>query len=201
MKDVEKALQETARRSFREAAARASTRLAHDADRASLVDVAYAVVDSPLGALTAAITPRGLVRLAYPGEERVLEELSTRISPRVLEMPAKLDRLRRQLDEYFEGSLRRFRFELDWTLVGPFGRKILAATAKIPYGTVASYGEVATRTGNPRASRAAGNALGSNPIPIVVPCHRVVRSGGALGGYTGGLDRKEFLLRLEGFLE
>lgn len=201
MKDVEKALQETARRSFREAAARASTRLAHDADRESLVDVAYAVVDSPLGPLTAAITPRGLVRLAYPGEEGVLEELSTRISPRVLEMPAKLDRLRRQLDEYFEGSLRRFRFELDWTLVGPFGRKILATTAKIPYGTVASYGEVATRTGNPRASRAAGNALGSNPIPIVVPCHRVVRSGGALGGYTGGLDRKEFLLRLEGFLE
>lgn len=201
MKDVEKALQETARRSFREAAARASTRLAHDADRESLVDVAYAVVDSPLGPLTAAITPRGLVRLAYPGEEGVLEELSTQISPRVLEMPAKLDRLRRQLDEYFEGSLRRFRFELDWTLVGPFGRKILAATAKIPYGTVASYGEVATRTGNPRASRAAGNALGSNPIPIVVPCHRVVRSGGALGGYTGGLDRKEFLLRLEGFLE
>jgi methylated-DNA-[protein]-cysteine S-methyltransferase len=201
MKDLKRALHETGRRSFRDAAARASTQLAHEADRESLVDVAYAVVDSPLGPLTAAITPRGLVRLAYPGDERVLEELSTRISPRVLEMPAKLDRIRRQLDEYFDGSLRRFRFEVDWTLVGPFGRKILAATAKIPYGTVASYGEVATRTGHPRASRAAGNALGSNPIPIVVPCHRVVRSGGALGGYTGGLERKEFLLRLEGFLE
>jgi methylated-DNA-[protein]-cysteine S-methyltransferase len=201
MNELRKALHETARQPFGDAAARASTRLLRQADRESLVDVAYAVVDSPVGPLTAASTPRGLVRLAYPGDERVLEELSARISPRVLEVPAKLDGIRRQLDQYFDGRLRRFRFELDWALVGPFGRKILAATARIPYGTVASYGEVAARTGNPRASRAAGNALGANPIPIVVPCHRVVRSGGALGGYTGGLERKEFLLRLEGFLE
>jgi methylated-DNA-[protein]-cysteine S-methyltransferase len=201
MKDVGKALRETARRSFGEQSARASTRLIAEADRKSLVDVAYAMVDSPFGPLTAATTPRGLVRLAYPGEEGVLEELSTRISPRILEVPAKLDRIRQQLDEYFDGRLRRFRFDLDWALVGPFGRKILTVTAKIPYGTVSSYGDVAARTGNPRASRAAGNALGSNPMPIVVPCHRVVRSGGALGGYTGGLQRKEFLLRLEGFLQ
>jgi methylated-DNA-[protein]-cysteine S-methyltransferase len=201
MRDLEKALRETARGSYRDASLRAATRLSREADRESLLDVAYALVDSPFGPLTVATTPRGLVRLAYPGEEGVLEQLSTRISPRVLEAPAKLDRIHRQLDEYFDGRLRRFRFDLDWTLVGPFGRRILSATAKIPYGTVASYGDVAARTGHPRASRAAGNALGSNPIPIVVPCHRVVRSGGALGGYTGGLERKEFLLRLEGFLE
>lgn len=201
MRDVGKALRETARRSFREESARASTRLTTEADRESLVDVAYAMIDSPFGPLTTATTPRGLVRLAYPGEEGVLQELSTRISPRVLEIPARLDRIRRQLDEYFEGHLRHFRLDVDWALVGPFGRKILAVTAQIPYGNVSSYGEVAARTGNPKASRAAGNALGSNPIPIVVPCHRVVRSGGGLGGYTGGLDRKEFLLRLEGFLQ
>jgi methylated-DNA-[protein]-cysteine S-methyltransferase len=201
MKDLEKALRQSARRSFQEESVRASTRFITKADRDSMVDVAYAMVDSPFGPLTAATTPRGLVRLAYPGETRVLEELSARISPRVLEAPAKLDRIRRQLDEYFDGRLRRFRFELDWALVGPFGRKILAVTAQIPYGTVTNYGDVAERTGNPRASRAAGNALGSNPIPIVVPCHRVVRSGGGLGGYTGGLERKRFLLQLEGFLK
>jgi methylated-DNA-[protein]-cysteine S-methyltransferase len=199
--DMETELRETARRSFRDESARAAAGLSARADRESLVDVRYANVDSPFGPLTVAATRRGLVRLAYPGEERVLEELSLRISPRVLEVPAGLDPIRRQLDEYFEGRLRRFRFGLDWSLVGPFGRKILGATARIPYGTVTTYGDVAARTGNPRASRAAGNALGSNPIPIVVPCHRVVRSGGALGGYTGGLERKEFLLRLEGFLE
>ena len=201
MKDVRKTLKEAARRSFAEESARAAARLTTEADRGSLVDVGYATIDSPFGPLTVAATRMGLVRLAYPGEEGVLEELSTRISPRVLEVPARLDRVRRQLDEYFDGRLRRFRFDLDWTLVGPFGRKILSATTRIPYGSVASYGDVAARTGNPRASRAAGNVLGSNPIPIVIPCHRVVRSGGALGGYTGGLDRKRFLLRLEGFLQ
>jgi methylated-DNA-[protein]-cysteine S-methyltransferase len=201
MIEVGKALRETGRLSFDEESARAAARLTTEADRESLVDVAYAVVDSPMGPLTAATTPRGLVRLAYPGEEGVLEELSARISPRVLEVPARLDRIHRELDDYFDKRLRRFRFAVDWALVGPFARKILAVTAQIPYGTVRSYGDVAARTGNPRASRAAGNALGSNPIPIVVPCHRVVRSGGALGGYTGGLDRKEFLLRLEGFLQ
>lgn len=201
MKDMGKSLREAARRSFDEESARAAARLTAEADRGSLVDVGYATIDSPFGPLTVAATRKGLVRLAYPGEEGVLDELATRISPRVLEVPARLDRVRRQLDGYFDGRLRRFRFDLDWTLVGPFGRKILSATARIPYGSVASYGEVAAQTGNPRASRAAGNALGSNPIPIVVPCHRVVRSGGALGGYTGGLERKRFLLRLEGFLE
>jgi len=201
MKDVGKTLKEAARRSFAEESSRAAARLTTEADRGSLVDVGFATIDSPFGPLTVAATRMGLVRLAYPGEKGVLEELSTRLSPRVLEVPAKLDRVRRQLDEYFEGRLRRFRFDLDWTLVGPFGRKILSATARIPYGSVASYRDVAARIGNPRASRAAGNALGSNPIPIVIPCHRVVRSGGALGGYTGGLDRKRFLLRLEGFLQ
>lgn len=200
MDDVGNALRKSARRSFDEESSRAATRLVSGADRRSLLDVAYATIDSPFGPLTAAATPRGLVRLAYPGEVDVLEELSSRISPRILEAPTKLDRIRRQLDDYFDGRLRRFRFDLDWALVGPFGRKILSATSRIPYGAVATYGEVAARTGHPRASRAAGNALGSNPIPIVVPCHRVVRTGGGLGGYTGGLDRKRFLLRLEGVL-
>jgi methylated-DNA-[protein]-cysteine S-methyltransferase len=201
MNDVAKALRGTTRRSFDEESSRAAAGLVSRAARGSLLDVAYARIDSPFGPMTAAATPRGLVRLAYPGEAGVLEELSSRISPRILEAPAKLDRIRRQLDEYFDGRLRRFRFGLDWALVGPFGRQILSAAAKIPYGDVATYAEVAAETGHPRASRAAGNALGSNPIPIVVPCHRVVRTGGGLGGYTGGLDRKRFLLRLEGYLE
>lgn len=200
MTEVGKALRKSGRRSFQEESARAAARLVAEADRKSLVDVAYALVDSPFGPLTAAVTSTGLVRLAYPGEEAVLEELSERISPRVLEAPAKLDPVRRQLGEYFDGRLHDFRLALDWALVMPFARKVLAVTAKIPYGNVTSYAEVAARTGNPRASRAAGNALGSNPMPIVVPCHRVVRTGGGLGGYTGGLERKEFLLRLEGFL-
>lgn len=201
MREMGKALRESGKRSFREESARAALRLTAEADRDSLLDVAFARVDSPFGPMMAAVTPRGLVRLAYPGEQGVLDELSMRVSPRVLEAPGKLDLVRRQLDEYFEGRLHEFRLDLDWTLVGGFGRKVLTVTSKIPYGSVASYRDVAERSGNSRASRAAGNALGSNPMPIVVPCHRVVRSGGGLGGYTGGLDRKEFLLRLEGYLQ
>ena len=177
-------------------------RLAERAGAEGLLDVAYAVADSPLGPLTIAATERGLVRLAYPDRplEEVLADLSRRVSPRVLEAPSRLDRARRELDEYFEGRRERFDLPLDWSLTRGFGRKVLQATARIGFGQVSTYREVAEQAGSPRAVRAAGNALGSNPIPVIVPCHRVLRSGGALGGYTGGLDKKEYLLSLEGVL-
>ena len=172
------------------------------AHRDGLVDVGFAELDSPFGRLLVAATRRGLVRLAYPNErpDAVLEELAATISPRVLEAPAMLDEVRRELDEYFEQGRRRFEVPVDYSLTRGFTAKVLRATARIPFGSVATYRDVAGRAGNPRAYRAAGNALGSNPIPIVVPCHRVVQTGGGLGGYTGGLERKEFLLRLEGAL-
>ena len=184
------------------ASAAAALAVPDAARRAGLLDVAYAQADSPFGPLLLAATPRGVVRLAYPNErlEDVLAELAGAVSPRVLESPASLDGLRRQLDEYFEGSRRRFDAKVDWSLTRGFTTRVLRAAARIPYGAVTTYREVAGRAGNDRAYRAAGNALGSNPIPIVVPCHRVLHSGGGLGGYTGGLDRKEFLLRLEGTL-
>jgi methylated-DNA-[protein]-cysteine S-methyltransferase len=171
---------------------------AHDE---GLVDVAYAPADSPLGELLVAVTPRGVVRVAYIdeqlGRDEVLEDLARRVSPRVLEAPAHLDEARRQLDDYFGGRRAGFELAVDLSLVAPFTDRVLTRTAAIPPGEVLTYGEVATEIGHARAARAVGNALGSNPIPIVVPCHRVVRSGGALGGYTGGTHRKEHLLGLE----
>ncbi len=189
------------RRSSEEAGA-AAARLAERAAREELLDVAYATVDSPFGPLLAASTPRGLVRLAFPeeSEEAVLERLAKRLSPRVLHAPGRFDTVARQLDEYFSGSRREFETELDWTLIGPFGRRVLNVASAIPYGSVLSYQQVAGEAGSPRGSRAAGNALGSNPIPIVIPCHRVLRTGGDLGGYGGGIDRKRWLLELEGAL-
>ena len=185
------------------ASAEAAGRLVERAAREELLDVAYATVDSPFGPLLAASTPRGLVRLAFPEEstDAVLERLASRVSPRVLHAPARFDTVARQLDEYFGGSRRAFDAELDWTLIGPFGRRVLSVAAAIPYGSVLSYQEVAGEAGSPRGSRAAGNALGSNPIPIVIPCHRVLRTGGNLGGYGGGLERKRWLLELEGALQ
>ena len=180
------------------AAKRVSERAAAD----GLADISYAPVDSPFGTLHAATTKRGLVRVAFPEEsvESVLERLARGISPRIVEAPASLDAVRRELDEYFSGRRQAFEIPLDWSLIGPFGRRVLGATAEIPYGGHLSYAEVAAEAGSPRGSRAAGNALGSNPIPIIIPCHRVLRSGGALGGYGGGLDRKRYLLELEGAL-
>jgi len=180
----------------------AAGRFAARAAEAGLLDIAYCQVDSPLGPLLAAATARGLVRLAYDAEpaEEVLTDLARKVSPRILEAPARLDRVRRELDEYFVGRRRAFDLAVDWTLVHGFGRAVLRNTARIPYGRVSTYGEIARRAGSPRASRATGNALGSNPIAIVIPCHRVVRTGGALGGYGGGLNRKEALLKLEGAL-
>jgi methylated-DNA-[protein]-cysteine S-methyltransferase len=186
----------------REAAANASARFVERADAEGLIDIAYAPVDSPFGTLVAAATDRGLVRLTFPEErtDAALERLAARVSPRILEAPRRLDPVRRELDEYFAGSRRSFEIPIDWSLVGPFGRKVLGAATAIPYGSVLTYTEVAGQAGSPRGSRAAGNALGANPIPIVVPCHRVLRLGGALGGYAGGLERKRWLLELEGAL-
>jgi methylated-DNA-[protein]-cysteine S-methyltransferase len=166
-----------------------------------LVDVAYARLDSPLGELVVAATPTGLVRIGYADrspEERLLEQLAARVSPRVLHAPARLDDARRQLDEYFAGRRRSFELATDWTLMGKFARRVLRRTAAIPYGEVSTYGTVAADAGSPRAARAAGAALGANPIPIVIPCHRVVGSAGSLTGYGGGIWRKERLLELEG---
>jgi methylated-DNA-[protein]-cysteine S-methyltransferase len=182
------------------AAADAARRLAERAGAEGLADVSYTAADSPFGTLLLAATGRGLVRVAFPEEETdsVLERLARRLSPRIVEARAPLDPVRRELDEYFAGSRREFGLPVDWSLVGPFGRRVLRVTSEIPYGGVLSYAEVAAEAGSPRGSRAAGNALGSNPIPIVIPCHRVLRTGGALGGYGGGLDRKRWLLDLEG---
>jgi methylated-DNA-[protein]-cysteine S-methyltransferase len=177
-------------------------RLAAQAEAEGLVDVAYASVDSPFGPMLAAATRRGLVRLAYPDEggDAVVDDLARRVSPRVIEVPARLDDVRRQLDEYFEGERHRFDVGIDWALTDGFARRVLQATHRIPFGQLRTYGEMAARAGNERAARATGNALGSNPIPIVVPCHRVVRAGGHLGGYTGGIERKIRLLGIEGVL-
>jgi len=170
------------------------------ARRGGLLDVAVGSVDSPLGRLLVAVTPRGLVRIAYPGERDVLEELAASVSPRVLESAAATEVVRRELEEYFERKRTSFDLAIDRRLMRPFSRKVLGATARIPFGRVRTYGEIAARVGSPRAARAVGNALGSNPVPIVVPCHRVVRAGGDLGGYGGGTERKARLLELEGAL-
>jgi methylated-DNA-[protein]-cysteine S-methyltransferase len=177
--------------------------LGERAEAEGLLDVAYTSVDSPLGPLVVAATPKGLVRVSYSefrGEDEVLEELARRVSPRVLEAPARLDPVRRELDEYFEGRRHGFDVPIDWSYLAGFTREVLRATARIGFGEVSTYAGVAAEAGSPRAVRAAGNALGSNPMPVVVPCHRVLRTGGTLGGYTGGLEKKEFLLRLEGAL-
>ena len=171
------------------------------AEDGQLLDVAYARAESPFGDLLVAATPRGLVRVGFlhtMDEDAVLDELATRISPRVLRSPARLDEVRRQLDEYFDGRRRRFELRTDRALIHGFARKVLAQTARIPYGSFLTYGEVAAEAGNPRAHRAAGSALARNPIPIVIPCHRVLRSGGVIGNYGGGPEMKARLLALEG---
>lgn len=177
--------------------------LAKRAADEGLLDVAYAVHESPLGPLTVMVTPRGLVRLSYPGEgiDGQLAELAARISPRILQASERTDEVRRQLDAYFAGRRHEFDLPIDWRLVRGFAGEVLRATARIPFGHVSSYREIAVEAGSPNAYRAAGNALGSNPVPIVVPCHRVLHAGGGLGGYTGGLERKRFLLQLEGVLD
>lgn len=177
-------------------------RFAERAEEEGLLDVAYASLDSPFGTLLVAATPQGLVRVSLPAHdpEDTLEELAREVSPRVMEAPARLDDARRQLDLYFEGRLTDFDLSLDWRLSRDFRRRALRAISRIPYGETRTYMQIAASAGNERAVRAAGTACGSNPIPIVVPCHRVLRTGGALGGYGGGLPMKRGLLELEGAL-
>jgi methylated-DNA-[protein]-cysteine S-methyltransferase len=178
------------------------------AERDGLIDVAYAPVDSPFGRLLVARTDRGVVQVALPmhrgnqmSEDEVLEHLARYVSPRVLESPSRLDEERRQLEEYFECKRHHFEVPVDWTLTPPgFRNRALHAVAKIPYGKTRTYGEIARQAGNERAFRAAGTACGRNPVPLIVPCHRVVQSGGGIGNYGGGPEMKRALLDLEGAL-
>jgi methylated-DNA-[protein]-cysteine S-methyltransferase len=183
-----------------DAAAASADRLAHRADEKGLLDVAYASADTPLGPMLVAGTRRGLVRVAFPREreEDILFELAESVSPRILHSPARLDEVRREMEQYFEQRRDRFEVRLDWRLTHGFYRVVLRATKRVPYGETMSYAEIAARAGRPMAFRAAGSALGSNPMPLIVPCHRIIASGGGLGGYGGGLDVKEYLLELEG---
>jgi methylated-DNA-[protein]-cysteine S-methyltransferase len=176
--------------------------LAQRARKASLLDVAYAEIDSPIGELIVFVTPRGLLRIKYADEpiEGVLADVAARVSPRILRAPARTDEARHELEAYFGLRRRTFNLPIDWSLVHGFAGRILRNTARIPFGDVRSYGQLAAQAGSPRAARAVGNALGSNPIPIVVPGHRVLHADGGLGGYSGGLDRKRYLLALEGSL-
>jgi len=177
-------------------------RLADEAARRGLLDVGVASVGSPLGELLVAVTPRGVARVAFPEEDRdaVLAEIARDLSPRILESASATDEVRRELDEYFAARRTRFDTKVDRRLIHGIARDVLRATSRIPYGAVSTYGAVATRIGRPSAARAVGRALGSNPIPLVIPCHRVIGAGGALTGYAGGLERKVALLTLEGAL-
>jgi methylated-DNA-[protein]-cysteine S-methyltransferase len=185
------------------ASRRAADQLVRRAAAAGLIDVAVATVDTPMGPLLVAGTREGLVRVAFPEEQPdvVLQELADAVSPRILRDRRRLDRTLRELDEYFDGRRRRFTTRIDWQLIpAGFSRRVLEETARIPYGSVSTYGEVANRAGSRRAARAAGNALHDNPVPVVVPCHRVVPSSGGIGQYGGSEWRKEYLLSLEGWL-
>ena len=165
------------------------------ADRQGLIDVSVSTVDSPVGDLLVAVTPQGLVRLAFD-PTHVLDDLAERISPRVVEAPARLDPVRRGSTSTSRAA-RVFDLVIDWSLTGGFRRRVLEATARIPSGHVTTYGALAAEVGKPSAARAVGNAVGSNPVAIVVPCHRVVPASGGVGNYGGGPERKAFLLDLE----
>ncbi len=179
-------------------AARTAARAAAD----GIAPIAYARVDSPVGRLIAVVTPRGLARIAYElengGLDSILDDVALKLSPAIVEAPARLDAVRRELEQYFDGRRHDFDVALDWALTTPgFRRRVLQECAQIPFGATSTYKQMALAAGSPKAFRAAGGALGSNPIPIVVPCHRVLASSGGLGGYTGGLERKRLLLSLE----
>ena len=175
-------------------------RLAAAADAEGVLDVAYRTVDTPVGSLLLAATERGLVRIAYASEnhDAVLQMLANRISPRLLQAPARLDAVATELEEYFAGDRRAFDFPLDWQLSSGFRNTVLHHLAvDVGYGQTASYTTVARLAGSPKAVRAVGTACATNPLPVVVPCHRVVRSDGSIGGYLGGIDAKRTLLTLE----
>ncbi|NGP07258.1 methylated-DNA--[protein]-cysteine S-methyltransferase [Rhodococcus sp. 14C212] len=178
---------------------RLHARLVVAAEAADLLDVAYRIVGTPVGPLLLAATPAGLVRVAYAAEdhEAVLDRLAADISPRILATSARLDVAVRQLDEYFHGARTAFDLPLDLRLARGFRREVITHLPRIGYGRTASYAQVAAVAGSPRAVRAVGTACARNPLPVVLPCHRVVRSDGDLGGYVGGVDAKRTLLRLE----
>lgn len=170
------------------------------ADRAGVLDVAYRMIDTPIGRLLLAATPAGLVRVAFDveGHDAVLQDLADRLSPRVLHAPRRLDAVAREIDEYFAGRRTHFDLPLDLSLSKGFRRLVLEHLTRIAYGRTESYAEVARTVGHPKAVRAVGSACATNPLPVVVPCHRVLRSDGTLGGYLGGLVVKSALLHLEG---
>jgi len=169
------------------------------AAREQLLDVAYDFVDSPIGTLLVAGTERGLCRISYDADpERELEQLARSFGVRVLRSPMPLDPARRELDEYFHGRRRAFDVDVDVALLADFNRRVLGELARVPYGEVVTYGELAARAARPRAARAVGMVMNRNPLPILLPCHRVIGANGKLTGYAGGLERKETLLRLEG---
>lgn len=174
-------------------------RLAATAQADGILDVAYRTVDSPVGRLLLAATDAGLVRVAYPNEDHdaVLQALADRVSPRILSAPIRLEGAARELDEYFGGQRQSFDLPLDWRLSTGFRRAVLSHLPEIGYGRTASYAAVATLAGNPKAIRAAASACSTNPLPIVVPCHRVIYSDGRIGNYLGGPDAKRTLLTLE----
>ncbi|TSD49488.1 methylated-DNA--[protein]-cysteine S-methyltransferase [Rhodococcus sp. KBS0724] len=182
-----------------DALARLHSRLADAAAAAQLIDVAYRIVDSPIGKLLIAATEAGLVRVAFAveGHDVVLGRLAETVSPRVLHHPRRLDTVARELDEYFAGTRKEFDLNLDFQLAKGFRREVLRHLPEIEYGHTASYSAVATASGSPRAVRAVGTACAKNPLPLVVPCHRVVRSDGSLGQYAGGPELKAVLLDLE----
>jgi len=184
------------------AARRASDRLSARATDDGLVDVAVATMDSPVGELFVAVTRKGLVTVAFEDEprEEIVERLARKVSPRVLEAAGPTDDARRELEEYFRAQRHVFELGIDRRLMSDFAWEVLRATSGVGFGELATYGQIAERIHRPKASRAVGRALGSNPIPIVIPCHRVVGAGGSLTGYAGGLPRKQTLLRLEGSL-
>jgi len=174
-------------------------RLVREAETAGLLDVAYRTIDSPVGPLLIAATAKGLVRVAYGCEDhaKVLERLARDLSPRILHAPARLDTAAKEIDEYFAGRRQGFDLAVDLSLARGFRRLVLTRLRAIAYGRTASYAAIAGAAGNPKAVRAVGTACATNPIPIVVPCHRVVRSDGSIGQYVGGVDAKKTLLTLE----
>ncbi|HVV17859.1 MAG TPA: methylated-DNA--[protein]-cysteine S-methyltransferase [Pseudonocardiaceae bacterium] len=182
-----------------DANARLHARLVADAAAAGLLDVAYRTVDTPVGTLLVAATETGLVRVAYAreGHDTVLATLAERVSPRILHAPGRLDGVARQLDEYFSGSRTVFDLPLDLRLAKGFRRAVLDHLPSIAYGRTESYAQVAAAAGSPKAVRAVGTACATNPLPVVVPCHRVVKSDGSFGGYVGGPDAKHTLLTME----
>ena len=174
-------------------------RLATTAQAEGILDLAYRTVDSPVGPLLLAATDIGLVRVAYSREDHdtVLQTLADRISPRILHAPVRLDPAARELEEYFAGTRQTFDLALDWRLSAGFRASVLHRLPDIGYGHTASYATVAALAGNPKAVRAVGTACATNPLPVVIPCHRVVRSDGSMGGYLGGVEAKRTLLTLE----